>query len=159
MKLVLLGIGRLKAGPERELLRRYIARIEAGARAAGLRSVTVVECDEGKGRTVEQRRRDEAAALSERIPAGASVFLFDENGESLSSLAFAGELARARDAGSPTFMLCIGGPDGFDPDFLARFRRLSFGAMTLPHQLVRVLAAEQLYRALTIVTGHPYHRE
>jgi 23S rRNA (pseudouridine1915-N3)-methyltransferase len=159
MKLMLFGVGRMKAGPERELLNRYVDRIEVGARAAAVRALTIVECDESRARTLEHRRREEAAALTRRIPTGATVFMLDESGRGLSSLEFAAELGRARDSASPAFVLGIGGPDGFDPEFLAGFRALSFGSMTLPHQLVRILAAEQLYRALTILTGHPYHRE
>ena len=159
MKLMLLAVGRMKAGPERELLNRYLDRAVASARAVGLGSVQVLEIEESRARSVEQRRRDEAAMFEDRMPAGAAVWLLDERGKPLTSPAFATELGRNRDAALPALILGIGGPDGFDPSFRDKHRTLSFGAATFPHQLVRVLAAEQMYRAITILSGHPYHRD
>jgi 23S rRNA (pseudouridine1915-N3)-methyltransferase len=93
------------------------------------------------------------------IPAGAATVVLDERGASLSSQAFADFIARERDAGRAAMVLAIGGPDGHDPALRTNASLvLSFGAMTWPHQLVRVLAAEQLYRAVTLLSGHPYHR-
>ena len=159
MKVIVLAVGRMKAGPERDLLRRYIERATAASRAVGLTGIQAIEFDESRARSPEQRRRDEAMAFAERVPAGASVWLLDERGKSLSSAAIAADLGRSRDAAVPAVIFAIGGPDGFDPQLRADHRTLSFGAATFPHQLVRVLVAEQVYRAITILSGHPYHRE
>lgn len=153
------SVGRLKAGPERELFERFSGRARAMARSAGLTGIDVIEVDEGRSRTVDERRREEASALAARIPAGAHLMILDEGGAALTSAAFATALGKMRDAGLPCFALAIGGPDGFDAGFRQKAQAtMAFGAATLPHQLVRVLAAEQVYRALTILTGHPYHR-
>lgn len=159
MKICLAGVGRLKAGPELDLFERYFARARALCRNVGITGVASIEVEEGRGRTAEERKRAEAIALAGAIPTGAFRALLDERGSPLPSLAFADLIRKSRDAGAPGFVLAVGGPDGFD----ARFRdeaqlTISFGGATMPHQLVRVLAAEQVYRALTILTGHPYHR-
>ena len=158
MKLVLLAIGRMKTGPERELLQRYLKRAEIMGRNIGLTDVQSIEIYESRARAAEQRKREEAATLRGRLPADASTMLLDQRGESLRSEVLALTLAQARDAGIPAMVFCIGGPDGLDPDFILAHRCLAFGAATFPHQLVRVLMAEQLYRAITILSGHPYHR-
>ena len=159
MKLVLAAVGRLKAGPERELFDRYSKRASALASAAGLTSVTFREIDEGKPRDLDERRAAECRALTEIAGKGAWICALDERGAAITSAAWAQEIARARDAGQGTYAVAIGGPDGFDPEFRRAARTsVAFGALTWPHQLVRVLAAEQIYRCLTILTGHPYHR-
>lgn len=158
MKIVVIAIGRMKAGPEGDLLRRYIDRAELTARGVGLTGIQVIELDESRARSADQRKREEAASLRARLPEGAAVLLLDEGGASLSSEAFAVEVGRARDAVTPAMAFVIGGPDGLDPTFLSAHRRLGFGAATFPHQIVRVMLAEQIYRAITILSGHPYHR-
>lgn len=158
MKILVVAIGRMKAGPERELLRRYIDRTELAGRGVGLTGVKPIELDESRARSAGQRKRDEAASLRARLPEDAAVWLLDEGGASLSSSAFAAELGRARDAATPAMAFVIGGPDGLDESLLSTHRRMGFGAATFPHQIVRVLLAEQLYRAVTILSGHPYHR-
>lgn len=159
MRLGLTGFGRLKAGPERELVARYWQRLEASARSAGFTGCDLREFDESRARSAEERKQQEAAVLLDSLGAGARLIALDERGKTISSEAFAADIGRARDAGVPGFVLAIGGPDGFDEQVRkAAAVTLSFGAMTWPHQLVRVMAAEQLYRAVTILTGHPYHR-
>ncbi len=159
MRLVLAAVGRMKAGPERELLERYVTRARATARALGVSSVDLIEVDEGRGRSADERKREEAAALAARLPAGTVVIALDERGTSWTSPAFADRMGKIIDGGAPALAFAIGGPDGFDEGFRSRARDVvSFGAATLPHQLVRVVLAEQVYRAATILTGHPYHR-
>lgn len=148
----------MKAGPERELLRRYVERAEALARTVGLTGLQVIELDESRLGTANERRRAEATALRDRAPVGATLILLDQRGRALSSEAFAGTIARERDEGAPALSLVIGGPDGLDPAWLAKHDTVAFGAATFPHQLVRVMLAEQVYRAFTILAGHPYHR-
>ena len=159
MKLVLAAVGRLKAGPERELFERYAKRAAALAGSAGLSGVAFREIDEAKARDLDERRAAEGRALAEIAGKGAFVCALDERGAALTSAGWAQEIAKARDAGQGTYAIVIGGPDGFDPEFRRAARAsVAFGALTWPHQLVRVLAAEQIYRCLTILTGHPYHR-
>ena len=159
MHLVLAAVGRLKAGAERDLCSRYLARAAAAARPVGIAGADLREFDEGRARRPADRKVEEAKALRAAIPPGARLVLFDEGGKSLSSTAFAAEIGRSRDAGLPALVLAIGGPDGHDPTLIAEAALvLAFGAMTWPHQLVRIMAAEQIYRALTILAGHPYHR-
>ena len=159
MKLVLAAVGRVKAGPERELLDRYVVRARATARALGVSRLDLVEVDEGRGRSVEERKREEAAALAAKLPPGTVLILLDERGRSLTSPAFAERMGRIIDGGAPALAYAVGGPDGFDDAFRSGAGEVvSFGAATLPHQLARVVLAEQVYRAATILTGHPYHR-
>ncbi len=159
MRIVLAAVGRMKPGPERELLDRYMTRARATARALGVSGLDVLEIEEGRGRSADERKRAEAAALSARLPQGTVVLALDERGPSLPSPAFAAQIGKIIESGSASLALVIGGPDGFDDTFRSSARALvSFGAATLPHQLVRVIVAEQLYRSFTILTGHPYHR-
>ena len=158
MRLSVVAIGRLKAGPERELVERYRQRIDAIGRSLGVSGLDLVELPESRARREEDRRVEEGEALLARAGA-AALIVFDEQGKSLASQDFARQVGAWRDAGRPALACLIGGPDGLDPAVRRRADLvLSFGALTLPHQIVRALVAEQLYRALTILSGHPYHR-
>jgi 23S rRNA (pseudouridine1915-N3)-methyltransferase len=158
MRLCVLTIGRLKDGPERDLCERYATRALQFGRSLGFSGPEITELPESKARRPEDRKVEEAAALVARISPGL-VFVLDERGASMSSETFAGELAAARDRGAATCTLVIGGADGLDASVRALGARIvSFGALTIPHQLVRVLVLEQLYRAMTIMGSHPYHR-
>ena len=159
MKLLLVGVGRLKSGPERELVARYAERCAGGGRKIGLTAFDLREIDESRARRPDDRKAEEAQALRAQLPAGARVICLDERGRTMDSEAFAARIGEWRDAAAPTCAVVIGGPDGLDPEFCTRADLvLAFGALTWPHQLVRVLAAEQLFRAMTILSGHPYHR-
>ena len=149
----------MKAGPERELLERYVARARALGRGLGVPALETAEVDEGRGRSAEERKREEASALSARIAPGSTLVTLDERGRSLTSQAFADRVGGLVERSAPTLVFAIGGPDGFDETLRARATDvMSFGVATLPHQLVRVLLAEQIYRAFTILSHHPYHR-
>ena len=159
MKLLVLSVGRLKAGPERELFDRYAKRASGLAQSVGVASVEFREFDESRAKGAEERRAAEAKALLEAAPKGASACALDERGAALTSPDWAEDMARARDGGAPAYVVFIGGPDGLDASVRAAARRtIAFGAVTWPHQLVRVMAAEQIYRCFTILAGHPYHR-
>jgi 23S rRNA (pseudouridine1915-N3)-methyltransferase len=159
LRIHLTAIGRLKAGPEREICARYLERAQAAARSVGLTGVEMREADESRARRPEDRKAEEARFLTANIPAGARLIVLDERGKTMGSEAFATDMGAARDAGTPAYALLIGGPDGVDPELRAKASLvLAFGAMTWPHQLVRMMAAEQIYRAITILAGHPYHR-
>jgi 23S rRNA (pseudouridine1915-N3)-methyltransferase len=150
----------MKAGPEKDLFQRYAKRIEALAPSIGISRTDWRELDEGRARNVAERRADEARAVLAAVPKGAWLAILDERGAALTSAQWAAEIGNARDSSVSAYAIAIGGPDGFDPGLRQAARSVvSFGAMTWPHQLMRVMAAEQLYRALSILAGHPYHRE
>ncbi len=159
MRLQVLCVGRLKAGPERELFARYSERITPAGRSVGLGPLDVREIDESRARRAGDRRIDEALRLAALLPEGAVLWAFDETGADLSSENFARDIGKLRDAGASALVLAIGGADGLDESLLTRAnRKIAFGAMTLPHQIARVILLEQIYRATTILSGHPYHR-
>lgn len=159
MRLTIAAVGRLKAGPERELVQRFLERTGQVGRTIGLDPPDTVELDESRARRADDRKRDEAEALRRALDPRLLVYALDEGGRSPTSEAFAADIGRRRDDGQAGIAFVIGGPDGLDPGFLAgSAARLAFGAMTWPHQIVRILLAEQLYRAAAILAGHPYHR-
>lgn len=157
MRLIVVAVGRAKAGPETELASRYQERAAKAGKALGFRAVETLTLDESRAAEAGARKAEEAAAIR-RVRAGRLVLL-DERGKSLGSADFAALLGRWKDAGDEATTLVIGGPDGLDPALRAEADLvLGFGALTWPHQLVRIMALEQLYRAVTILSGHPYHR-
>jgi 23S rRNA (pseudouridine1915-N3)-methyltransferase len=159
MRLMVAAIGRLKAGPERELAERYRDRVAKAGRAVGLRDIEIVEIRESRAQEAAKRVLEESIALANLIPEGAVVVALDQSGEALASDSITGVLRGWRDAGRPAAVFCIGGADGLGPELTARADlALAFGAATWPHQLVRIMLLEQLYRAVTILAGHPYHR-
>lgn len=159
MRISLFAVGRLKAGPEKELASRYMDRFAKAGPAVGLELARQIEIAESRAANAETRKREEAAGLEKSLPEGAVLILLDERGKSLDSEAFAELIGRYRDGGKRDMMLAIGGADGLDPELRNRADAvLNLGSMTWPHQLVRILIAEQLYRAVTILAGHPYHR-
>ena len=159
MRLALVCVGRLKPGPERLLFERYFKRLKDSARSAGLAGVELREIAELRARRPEDRKAEEGAAILAAMPKGGALVLLDERGAVATSAEWAADIGRARDASRAAYAVAIGGPDGLDPSLGAgAHRTLSFGAMSWPHQLVRVMAGEQLYRAMTILAGHPYHR-
>lgn len=159
MKISLVAVGRMKAGPERDLADRYRDRVDPLARQIGFGAFETIELAEDRARSEAARREAEAAAILSRVTGGELV-VFDERGRTATSADFAEQLRTWRDAGRPKVSLVIGGPDGLDTACRERASLcLSFGRLTMPHQIVRILVVEQLYRAMTILAGHPYHRE
>jgi len=149
----------MKAGPERKLVERYLDRFARGGPAVGLELARVSEIPESRAKSASERRREEARKL-EAVIDGAALFLLDEHGRNLSSQVFAEKLASLRDAGRRRLVIAIGGADGHDEALRSRAElMIAFGAQTWPHQIVRIMLAEQLYRAVTILSGHPYHHE
>jgi 23S rRNA (pseudouridine1915-N3)-methyltransferase len=159
MRLIVAAIGRLKAGPERELAQRYRDRVAKAGRAVGLRDIEIVEIRESRAQDVAKRVLEESIALANIIPERAVVVALDETGENIGSGSLTGVLRSWRDAGRSAVVFCVGGADGLGEDVKQRADlTLAFGAATWPHQLVRIMLLEQLYRAVTILAGHPYHR-
>jgi 23S rRNA (pseudouridine1915-N3)-methyltransferase len=159
MRLVIAAVGRLKQGPERELAAAYQKRAATAGRALGIRAIDVVEIRESRARDAERRRVEESIALASVIPDGAILAILDQRGDNIGSAELADLLRRWRAADRPAACFIVGGADGLAPSLLDRASaRLAFGAATWPHQLVRIMLLEQLYRAGTIAAGHPYHR-
>ena len=152
-------MGRLKAGPESELCNRYLDRARKSGRGLGFRGFDVTEIAEARAPRAADRIAAEQTTLLGLLPEAGRTLCLDPGGELLDSEAFAGRISRDAAAGIGRIAFVIGGPDGLGAGVLAvAAMRISFGRMTWPHQLVRVLLAEQLYRAMTILSGHPYHR-
>ncbi|MCE8556466.1 23S rRNA (pseudouridine(1915)-N(3))-methyltransferase RlmH [Ruegeria pomeroyi] len=155
MRVSILAVGRLRAGPEKSLIDDYLTRFDRTGRALGLGPARVIEVEDKKNAGMGA----EAALLRKALPSGAVLCTLDERGKQLSSPDFADRLANWRDTGRQDLALVIGGADGIDPGLRAEADfSISFGAMVWPHMLVRVMLAEQLYRAATILAGSPYHR-
>lgn len=159
MRLAIIAVGRLKDGPERALYQTYAKRLDETGRALALGPLALHELAEGRAQTAAQRRADEAARVLQRAGQDSVKVALDGAGKTLTSEGFAAWLAAERDGGTREVAFLVGGPDGHGPDALHAARlKLSLGAMTLPHGLARIVLAEQLYRAATILAGHPYHR-
>ncbi len=159
MRIVVAAVGRLKQGPEAELAERFRKRAVQSGRAVGLRDLEVVEIRESKARDADKRMLEESIALTSIIPDRAVVALLDERGENLDSVGFADLIKKWREEDRPAAVFIVGGADGLAPSLRDKAKlQLSFGAATWPHQLIRIMLLEQLYRATTILTGHPYHR-
>jgi 23S rRNA (pseudouridine1915-N3)-methyltransferase len=159
MHLVVISIGRLKQGPERELSERYRERFDDIGRKLGFRGLDIHEIPESRARDAATRMTEEAAAISAATPQKSVLVALDERGDNIDSAGFARHLGRWRDEQVANTIFAIGGADGLSPDLRRKANlRMAFGAATWPHQMVRVMLLEQVYRAATILAGHPYHR-
>ncbi|MFN4226485.1 MAG: 23S rRNA (pseudouridine(1915)-N(3))-methyltransferase RlmH [Hyphomonas sp.] len=153
MRLTLLGVGRLKDGPERLLADDYISRALPLARQLGFRSLEEAEVASGGGLEAE------GARLLARIPEGACCLRLDEAGENIASAELSRRLAAWRDDGQRDLVFLIGGAEGFSGEVRRAVpKAMAFGAQTWPHRMVRAMLAEQIYRAMTILAGTPYHK-
>ena len=158
MRILVAAVGRLR-GPESELCERYVKRAAQAGRGLGWREVEVVEVRESRADDAGKRRIEESIALANLIPADSATILLDPKGDNLDSGALAACLAKWRSNNRAAAVFIIGGPDGLAETLSDKADlRLAFGAATWPHQLVRAMLLEQLYRASTILSGHPYHR-
>lgn len=152
MRLTLIAVGRAKRGPDEELFNLYAKRLSP--------PLEVIEVEEKRPLSGDALKAREAELIAAKVPAGAHLIALDERGPALSSRAFATRLGGLRDDGIRDAAFVIGGADGLDAGLRGSANWvLSFGPQTWPHMLVRVLLAEQLYRAQTILAGHPYHRD
>lgn len=158
MDIAIVAVGRLKSGPEAELSARYLDRAAKVGRGLGLQGFQVHEIRESRAADVPARKSEEAAQIRAAL-GGCRAVCLDEAGEQLTSADLAGWLRREADSGTARITFIIGGADGLDPALVMEADlRIAFGRLTWPHQLVRIMLAEQLYRAMTILAGHPYHR-
>ena len=159
MRILIAAVGRLKQGPERELAERYRKRAADFGRKVGLQAFDVIEIRESRADNVERRMVEESIAVANVVPERAVTVILDERGSTMNSAAFAGRLQDWRTAERPSLVFIIGGADGLAPSLRDKADlALAFGPLTWPHQLVRIMLLEQLYRAVTILGGHPYHR-
>jgi 23S rRNA (pseudouridine1915-N3)-methyltransferase len=155
VKVHLCVVGRLRAGPERSLVDDYLTRFDRAGRSLGLTLGDVTEVEDRKSGSIAA----EAALLRRAVPKGATLWVLDERGVQMTSPDFAARVAGVRDAGRGDLAICIGGAEGLDPDLRSGAAlAISFGRLVWPHMLARVMLAEQLYRAASILSGSPYHR-
>lgn len=159
MRVAVHAVGRMKAGPERELAERYFDRFAKIGPTLGLEFLGVSETPESRAQSAGERRLEEAQKLISTLGDGSALILLDERGKNLSSEEIAARIAGFRDGGRRNLVIAIGGPDGHGAALRERADLvLSLGAATWPHQLVRIMLSEQLYRSASILSGHPYHR-
>ncbi|NOX84211.1 MAG: 23S rRNA (pseudouridine(1915)-N(3))-methyltransferase RlmH [Alphaproteobacteria bacterium] len=159
MRLIIAAIGKMRAGPEKTLAGDYQDRASAIARNIGFSGPDILEFETPAKLKGAKKRAREGAMLYGAAPPGSVLIRLDERGRNYSSEALAEMLARQRDDGAGAAAFLIGGADGHDQSITDRAAlSLCFGVATWPHMLVRVMLMEQLYRAMTILTGHPYHR-
>ncbi len=159
MRVTILAVGQIRNSPEETLCRTYLERLAGPGRTIGIRDVTVREIAESRAGSAAARTAEEARRLLAVVPGDAHVVLLHEAGRNMSSTELAATLRARAEGGVRDLVFVIGGPDGHGAELEDRADLvLSLGAMTWPHRLVRVLLAEQLYRAVTILTNHPYHR-
>jgi 23S rRNA (pseudouridine1915-N3)-methyltransferase len=159
MRVLIAAVGRLKSGAEHELAERYRKRAAQVGRNLGLSGIEILEIRESRADNPARRMLEESIAITQVIPERAVSVLLDERGESLPSASFASRLQAWRSEDKPAVVFVIGGADGLAPTLKERANlTLAFGPATWPHQLARVMLLEQIYRAVTILSGHPYHR-
>jgi 23S rRNA (pseudouridine1915-N3)-methyltransferase len=152
MRVMIAAVGRDRSGPARDLFDEYCRRCPWPIRLHEIPPRTTAP--------VERRRAEEAERLSSAVARDAALVALDENGRNLTSRALASKIGAWQRQGRSELAFLIGGPDGLDPALIERADLvLALGRMTWPHRLVRVLLVEQLYRAATILAGHPYHRD
>lgn len=150
----------MKSGPERELVDRYLDRTRKSGTGLGIKSVDILEHIEGRARSAAQRKREEADTLRNRLPSDTLLIALDEHGKQFSSRDLASLVEVQLASGTNNLAFLIGGADGLDPDLLnSASHKIAFGKITLPHQIVRMILLEQLYRSVTILLNHPYHRD
>jgi 23S rRNA (pseudouridine1915-N3)-methyltransferase len=159
VKIAIIAIGRLARSPETELVKLYVERATNAGRALGLGPVEVIEVESRK-----PGKAAEAEALRPHLTDAAKgetwVIACDEHGTARPSRAFSDEIATLRDRGVRRLVFLIGGADGLNPTLLAAANgKLAFGPQTWPHALARAMLAEQVYRAVSILAGSPYHRD
>lgn len=163
MKLVLAAVGKLGNTPENNLTRDYLGRAAQAGRPLGFGGADLLEIEPKKtarSQDMALNKAREAEAIMAALGEGVCLITCDERGDLLTSRQIAQRFDKLKDSGERKLALLIGGADGLDPELVrsARFS-LAFGPQTWPHALVRLMLAEQMYRAVTILAGSPYHRD
>lgn len=143
-----------------ELVDTYAKRTRQAGKQAGITALSVADFPESRKPTASARATEEAASLKNATPSGGVLIVLDERGKSVSTAEFAKIIKTELESGTQDLVFAVGGPDGHAPEIRHNARHiLSFGHMTWPHMLARVLLAEQIYRVVTILVNHPYHRD
>ena len=159
MRITVAAVGRLKRAPEEALSRDYAERIGKLGRQVGVTGINIIEVPESGAQSAVQRKAEEARALQAKWSGKPVIVTLDEHGQSLTSVAFSKFISSHLQAGTQEMGFLIGGPDGLDASLIeSAHKSICLGAMTWPHRLVRVMLTEQIYRAVTILANHPYHR-
>jgi 23S rRNA (pseudouridine1915-N3)-methyltransferase len=159
VRLWIFAIGHARGTSEGALVEDFVGRAQKMGRNLGFPAVTVEEIAVSKVRDTASRIKDESERLADKLPDGAHIVLLDAKGKGMTSEDFAEFLGALRDAGTRDLAFVIGGPDGLGSlPGKKSGRSLAFGPQTWPHLLARALLSEQIYRAMTILAGHPYHR-
>ncbi len=159
MQLLISAVGRAKPSPEKDLTEMFLTRARGAGGSLGFGAIDLREVEERKRLPNDQLKAREAELLLGTVPPGSVIVALDERGQDMSSDAFAQMLARTRDNGAPSLCFLIGGANGHSDTLRAQATKiLSFGKATWPHMMVRAMLAEQIYRGLSILSGHPYHR-
>lgn len=160
MRVEIIAVGRMKPGPEKELFDNFAKRFDGQGKALGLGPLSLTEVEEKKNLDRTELAVREGEKILNALPKGAKLIVLDERGRSLTSKEFSDKLSVWRDEGTPTCAFVIGGAGGLsDKVRNSADLKLSFGTQTWPHMMTRAMLSEQLYRAATILAGHPYHRE
>lgn len=162
MKLTLCAVGKLGTTTENAMVRDYLSRAAQTGRSLGIGPVDLIEVEAKKAKNLSspQLKSAEAEAIRAALDDGGLLITCDERGEQLTSRAIAQRLEKFKDRGERRITFLIGGADGLDPSLRQQAAfSLAFGPQTWPHALVRVMLAEQMYRAVTILAGLPYHRD
>jgi len=159
MRIVLAAVGRQRAGPEREIVERYLERAGRAGRSLGFSGPDLIEVEEGRERDAARRQRAEGQKLLAAVSPESRRIVLDARGRGLTTEELTELMARWRDEGAGTTAFLVGGADGHGEEVRREADlMLSLGAMTWPHLLVRAMLAEQIYRCMTVLAGHPYHR-
>lgn len=160
MQVHIAAVGRLKSGPEKEMCATYLDRAAKMGKPRGFSGLKVIERPESRADSASLRKSEETTALIAGSPPQSAFIVLDETGKHLTSRQFAHMLETHLDSGTRNLTFLIGGPDGHDAGGLPpASQKIALGQMTWPHRLVRIMLAEQIYRAITILTNHPYHRD
>ncbi len=160
MEIGILAVGRMKSGPERDLYDRYTGRIVSVGKSLHVSGPRLIEIPESRLGSAAARKDEESGLLLEKAGVGCRIVMLDETGKDITSTDLSALITQEQEAGTRSLAFAIGGPDGHGTKMREQsIRSLRFGSMTWPHQLARVMLAEQIYRSLMIKSGHPYHRE
>jgi len=159
MRVLLACVGRTANAPEQEMCDAFLRKARSTGRSLGFSDIALQVVETSRAATRPVRQTEEAERLARHVPAAAHRIVLDETGKAWRSEDFAARLAKLRDGGTRDLVFLVGGPDGFLPEFREKAEeRLAFGPQTWPHLMVRMMLAEQIFRGLAILSGHPYHR-
>ena len=158
MKLKVISIGQLKNNPILEIQRDYESRILSLSKSVGIKNLEIKELPISKKSSIKERQKEEAKIISQHIKQDNLNVFLDGKGENINSVDISQIISKSSFDGKD-LVFFIGGPDGFDEKIIkVANKTVSFGRVTWPHKLIRIMLLEQLYRGITILNNHPYHR-